>query len=181
MNRDIDPATLPTLGQLHRASAGAIVMGAVLAVTTILPAEWGIDPTGVGNALGLTAMGRLKTADAAPASVSEDYARRSDTVVLTLRPNEGTEVKASLRKGDTLDYSWKTSGGEPLFFDFHGVPARAASDVFTSFEKATREADEGTFEAPFEGTHGWYWKNKTTEPVSLTVTVDGVYRGFGQR
>ncbi|MBA3919854.1 MAG: hypothetical protein C0516_14885 [Gemmatimonas sp.] len=32
----------------------------VLAVTAVLPAEYGVDPTGVGSRIGLTQMGRLK-------------------------------------------------------------------------------------------------------------------------
>ncbi|NIW25204.1 MAG: hypothetical protein GWN29_11890, partial [Gammaproteobacteria bacterium] len=34
----------------------ALGAGLVLLVTTILPAEYGIDPTGIGGALGLTAL-----------------------------------------------------------------------------------------------------------------------------
>ncbi|WP_108661456.1 hypothetical protein [Acuticoccus kandeliae] len=42
--------------------------GAVLVVLTlVLPAEYGVDPTGVGDLLGLTEMGEVKVALAAEA------------------------------------------------------------------------------------------------------------------
>ncbi|MBX9855581.1 MAG: hypothetical protein K2Y26_08640 [Gemmatimonadaceae bacterium] len=50
----------PSLSSLRRASLVAVVIAVVLAVTAVLPAEYGVDPTGVGSRIGLTQMGRLK-------------------------------------------------------------------------------------------------------------------------
>ena len=41
-----------------------------------------------------------------------------------------------------------------------------------SIEPAQNEA-RGTFVAPFEGSHGWYWKNENDEPVTVEVAVTG--------
>ena len=60
-----DLAELPTTGQLNKATALAVCVAAALLVTTILPAEYGIDPTGMGRVLGLTEMGRVKRAQQA--------------------------------------------------------------------------------------------------------------------
>jgi hypothetical protein len=38
----------------------AVIVAAVLVLTAVLPAEYGIDPTGIGRRIGLTQMGRLK-------------------------------------------------------------------------------------------------------------------------
>lgn len=54
---------LPSVRQLNKATAFAAATAAILLVTTVLPAEYGIDPTGVGSALGLTAMGDGKQAE----------------------------------------------------------------------------------------------------------------------
>jgi hypothetical protein len=27
--------------------------------------------------------------------------------------------------------------------------------------------------APFAGTHGWFWKNRSQQPVTVTVTITG--------
>lgn len=182
MNREVDPAQLPSLQQLHRASAAAVLIGSILVVTTVLPAEWGIDPTGLGSVVGLTAMGELKAGAAADigATRAPEFIQRTDTITVTLQPNRGTEVKAVLRAGDALEYTW-SAAGTPVFYDFHGEPKGAAPDVFTSFEKGTRAEAQGTFEAPFEGVHGWYWKNRSAAPVTLTLETSGVYHSLAER
>lgn len=53
-------AQLPSNGQLIRSTLIALVSAALILVTVILPAEYAIDPTGVGRALGLTEMGEIK-------------------------------------------------------------------------------------------------------------------------
>lgn len=184
MSRLVDPALLPTLPGLYRATAGAIGIAATLIVTTVLPAEMGIDPTGVGTALGLTAMGQLKQqALASDESVLEpvataDYAFRSDETTFTLGPNQSTEFKAIMRTGDKLDYTWSTDGDE-LFYDFHGDPT--AGGDFTSYEKSTKAFTEGAFEASFNGKHGWYWKNRNTAPVTVVLKTSGAYESITEQ
>jgi hypothetical protein len=34
---------------------------------------------------------------------------------------------------------------------------------------------KGSFTAPFNGSHGWYWKNKTQQDVTVNLTVKGLY------
>jgi len=60
-NSEIPPRNeLPTSAQLLRSMAIAIVAAGAILVTIVLPSEYGIDPTGVGGALGLTEMGEIK-------------------------------------------------------------------------------------------------------------------------
>ena len=60
-NSDIPTrAELPTSKQLLRSTFIAAITAAALLVTTVLPAEYGIDPTGIGKTLGLTEMGEIK-------------------------------------------------------------------------------------------------------------------------
>jgi hypothetical protein len=54
-------AELPSSRQLLRSTAIAFVVAGALLTTTVLPAEYGIDPTGIGGALGLTQMGQIKS------------------------------------------------------------------------------------------------------------------------
>ncbi|MEB0134651.1 transmembrane anchor protein [Actimicrobium sp. CCC2.4] len=61
-------AELPSSKKLLRSTGIALVTAAVLLVTVVLPAEYGIDPTGIGRTLGLTAMGQIKVSLAAEAS-----------------------------------------------------------------------------------------------------------------
>lgn len=61
-NTDIPTrAELPTNAQLLRSTAIAIVAAAGILVTVVLPAEYAIDPTGIGRMLKLTEMGEIKT------------------------------------------------------------------------------------------------------------------------
>ncbi len=64
-------AELPSTGKLLRSTTIAVLIAAGLLVTTVLPAEYGIDPTGVGRVLGLTKMGEIKISLATEASASE--------------------------------------------------------------------------------------------------------------
>jgi hypothetical protein len=53
-------ATPPSGARLVRSLIIAAAVAGVLLVTCVLPAEYGIDPTGVGRVLGLTQMGEVK-------------------------------------------------------------------------------------------------------------------------
>lgn len=55
-----DTQTLPSSGQLIRSTLIALIASLVILVTVIMPAEYAIDPTGIGRVLGLTEMGEIK-------------------------------------------------------------------------------------------------------------------------
>jgi hypothetical protein len=61
-------AELPSARQLIRSTVIALVAASALLTTTVLPSEYGIDPTGVGRMLGLTQMGEIKVSLAAEAA-----------------------------------------------------------------------------------------------------------------
>jgi hypothetical protein len=56
-----NPEDLPTSAQLFKSTVIAMAAAVVLLVVAVLPAEYGIDPTGMGRLLGLTEMGEIKT------------------------------------------------------------------------------------------------------------------------
>ena len=187
---------LPTLPQLFKATALALVVAGAILVTIVLPAEHGIDPTGIGKTLGLTVLNNgqgatsnssgenvVATAVAiplAPAATTltskQGTLYRTDTQKIILQPGEGLEYKTRLEKGAALIYSWKTQQGEKINHEFHGEPLNAKADVYESYilEKQVSESG-GTLIAPFTGTHGWYWRNKNTTPVTVTLNASGFY------
>ena len=74
---------LPTPRTLLRSTVIALATAAVLLITVVLPAEYGVDPTGVGQVLGLKRMGEIKVAlaleaeaDAAARVAEEEAAAR---------------------------------------------------------------------------------------------------------
>jgi len=205
MTEEVRPpvaAHLPSLRQLNRATAIAAGVAAVLLATVILPAEYGVDPTGVGRVLGLTEMGETKREAAAAAAAEESSVEegvaandgdilmeeqeaapsgpaRNGEVQLTLQPGEGTEVKATMQPGDEIRYSWST-GGPRVNFELHGEEIGASGSDYTSYEKGTSAGESGTFRAPFAGTHGWFWRNRTAAPVTITVRAEGIFSKFEQ-
>jgi hypothetical protein len=56
------PGELPSSRRLVRSTLVAASVATLLLVTVVLPAEYGVDPTGVGRVLGLTQMGEIKAA-----------------------------------------------------------------------------------------------------------------------
>ncbi len=85
---------LPTSQQLRRATILAVVVAASLLLTAVLPAEYGVDPTGLGRRLGLTQMGRLKQELAREA---EEDARADSLASLRLRSDSAHIRPDSLR------------------------------------------------------------------------------------
>ena len=63
-----DASELPSSGKLLRSTGIAALIAGVLLTTVVLPAEYAVDPTGVGQLLGLTEMGRVKRSLAAEAA-----------------------------------------------------------------------------------------------------------------
>ena len=181
--------------QLLKATALALTAAGAILLTTVLPAEYGIDPTGIGQALGLTALhtpAGEASAVAAPAPAASTFVTdptasviqqptpyQSGEMTLTLQANEGAEIKAQMRAGETFVFSWVSEGG-PVNFDMHGEKPNDG-DKFTSYWKDRgKSAGHGSFTAPFEGSQGWYWKNKGSTPVTITVKVSGYFQKLYQ-
>ena len=153
---------LPSTGRIITATFVALVVGVIVLVVAVLPAEYGIDPLGTGKALGLL---QLAQATAKPTAGGDDAARilapvlepsptgdapsvrntfisepnryKTDSHVITLNPHEGMEIKYNMKKGAGLVYSWIADA--PLSFEFHGEPdkkpeGRGGTDYYESYE-----------------------------------------------
>jgi hypothetical protein len=114
--------------QLLRATIVAAAVAALILVTIVLPAEYGLDPTGAGRVLGVfrpaadvgAASELPETATVSSGSLLRSTAPfRSDEMSLTLRPGEGAEIKAAMKQGDRFVFSW-TSTGAGVDVDMHG-------------------------------------------------------------
>lgn len=179
-------AELPSKRNLAITTVAALAVATTILVTTVLPAEYGLDPLGAGEALGLMAMSRPPTAEAvAPPTgasavkpVTEGPIARytatfkRDSTAFTLGPYEYVEYKYHLESGASMLYSWQASAA--VIHDFHGELDGDPNKV-TSFDKSNRQDDYGAFAAPFNGIHGWYWENPGGEPITITLTSSGFY------
>lgn len=85
-------------------------------------------------------------------------------------------MKAIARKraGMALVFSW--SADAPIRSDMHGEPHNPKPNEFTTYWKEKQQqSGSGNFSAPFDGSHGWFWRNKTAQPVTVKVRVSGFY------
>jgi len=114
---------------------------------------------------------------AAKAAAPPAPVTKKAVVSMTLAPNEGREIKALMKAGTSFTYNWKTDGPE-VRFELHGERLDATDGSFSSYEKGTSAGAQGSFKAPFEGTHGWYWRNRTDQPVTITVTANGTFENM---
>ena len=192
----------PSLRKILTATAGALIVAGVILTLFVLPAEYGIDPIGTGKKLGLTELVRAADPPApvsdasivpvlvpspkgdAPtvqgAFVAQPNRFHTDARELTLPPGEGLEIKYNMKKGAGLIYSWTASG--TLSVEFHGDPdvkpaGREGTDYYESYllDTAGKDQGHGTFLAPSQGIHGWFWENKGTTPVKLKLVTAGFY------
>jgi hypothetical protein len=201
-----------------RSTLIAAAVAIALLVTVVLPAEYGVDPTGIGRVLGLTEMGEIKVAlakeaaladsieaaalasgatdsvtsptpaapavappatvtDRSPAAASSADSANSHVTEIVLRPNEGKEIKLAMRKGASVTYSWSTDQGA-VNYDTH---ADAPGIRYHGYAKGTgRQSDQGVLVAAFDGMHGWFWRNRGTEVVTVTLRTSGAYKEVKQ-
>jgi len=107
------------------------------------------------------------TAGTSPAGLS------SHVTEIVLAPNEGKEIKLVMRKDARVTYSWLSSGGV-VNYDTH---ADAPGISYHGYAKGTgKQSDDGVLVAAFDGAHGWFWRNRGRETVTVTLRTNGDYQ-----
>lgn len=198
-----DPADLPTSMQLVKSTIIAAVAAVAILVTIVLPSEYGIDPTGIGRAVGLAEMGEIKMQLSEEAEADRLQELRNggagddqsslggtlfglffpaahaqtatpewtDQYSVTLKPGEGIEVKLVMEAGAEAAFLWVAENGV-VNFDLHGD----GGGQNISYEKGRAvERAEGVLSAAFKGNHGWFWRNRDRQDVTVTLYVSGDY------
>ena len=197
---DVNP--IPSARQLLAATGAVALSAALLLVVAVLPAEYGIDPTGIGERLGLRALARAAApppgAAASTGAASVDALKARAAAVFGAQPGQGFDTSAVVRAatapkteamtvtvpaGQGVEVKALLAAGDSLVYhwsatgelavDMHGERP-GAKDEFTSYlVDGARREDAGSFTAPFTGAHGWYWLNKGRQPIDVTVSVTG--------
>ncbi|MGY3571208.1 transmembrane anchor protein [Vibrio paucivorans] len=204
-------AELPTTKQLLRSTFIALSAAIALLITVILPAEYAVDPTGVGRILGLTEMGEIKAqlaqeaeedearemasvttkpsaqaserdvsaaangtktqVEAAESTPQPDESVWKDRKLIALDPGQGAEVKLVMEKGQVAQFEWVAKGG-PVNHDTHGD----GSGQSISYEKGRGVPNgEGELVAAFDGSHGWFFRNRNKNKVMVILKTSGEY------
>jgi hypothetical protein len=174
--------TIEAREKIAVAAGFALLTAAALLLTVVLPAEYGLDPFGTGEKLGLMALAEAAETAAAPAVISSGRAKtnnpqpsiyKTDSRQFQLQPGEGMEFKYHMPRDGGLLYTWSSTG--VVDFEFHGEPEGAKPGTYESYELSVGDRGTGNFTAPFTGIHGWYWQNKGASPVTVTLTSAGFY------
>lgn len=192
----------PTGRQLLLSCVMAFGGATIVLVLAVLPAEYGIDPTGIGARLGLlnlshanaaatapqfAAKAGMAVADATSASLRdpvplpnpEVHQRapahyRSDVITITMAPDEELEYKAVLQRNQVLLYRWSVDQGE-VYFDLHADAPEAPEGFWVRYAEGEANNVSGSLVAPFTGNHGWFWQNFNGHAVTITLEVAGYY------
>lgn len=177
----LDPATS---GRLDRIEAQLAAIGTVIgapASLTEAPAEAmeeaapapepepGPVPDAAPELTAEPAPGETTAAvDAATAEATSGW---RDEVSYSLAPGEGIEVKLVMQEGQTARFEW-TANGSVVNYDTHGD----GSGQKVSYEQGRGVPDQaGELTAAFTGNHGWFWRNRTDAPVTVTLRTAGDY------
>ena len=169
-----------------------ICVGCALLILFVLPAEYGTDPTGVGELLGLKKMGEIKTrlkqdflkenqvfkeSNGAKDELmveSETGKENQDVMELVIAPNEAIEIKLEMKKGSIAKYKWTTQNGG-LNYNLHGDGHKGSQNSIVYKKGRMTSFDSGEFKSEFDGHHGWFWRNRNNESVTVTLETIGDY------
>jgi hypothetical protein len=198
-------AELPSSKQLVRSTILAAVSAVVLLVAVVLPAEYGIDPTGIGRVLRMTEMGDIKqqlaaeaAADAAAAApvaptqaagttlgMSSANAAQPTPAPVAAAPKVvwRDEMPVTLTPGEGTEIKLKMAEGAKVQYAWVVEGGSVNFDTHgdapgksISYEKGRGVAsDEGVLEAAFTGNHGWYWRNRGQANVKVILRTRGDY------
>lgn len=141
----------PPRKSLAKAAVWTFAGAAAVTVLFVMPAEYGVDPTGLGERIGLMRFQTVEAPDVGettrvvegqfpeihpddpfdyyePETLSDPFSRshnrefQTTSMVVDLEMFEQVEVKAVMDQGDGLVYSWRLLEGETVYSDFHADP-----------------------------------------------------------
>ncbi|MEY8198251.1 MAG: hypothetical protein RPS47_03315 [Colwellia sp.] len=167
---------------LLKSSIIALMIAGLVLISFILPAEYNIDPTGIGAKLGLTALTNPVATVTKNTKQSDELntanQKETDVIKVVVPAGRGVEYKFAMAQFKKMEYQWHTDG-TALFFDLHGEPEGETTGYYESYAIATLTQMKGSFTTPFTGVHGWYWKNTSDKPVVVKLIVGGEYAIVG--
>lgn len=166
----VTPPTAP-LRRILLATALSLLGAALILVTVVLPAEFGIDVLGTGPMLGLDGLAGQESR----ALEERDEMLRADAVRFELAPYESVEYKYRLARGAGIVFSWSATAA--VTYDLHAQPDKAPDGFAESFARGSARAGRGTYVAEFPGIHGWFFENRTLDPVVVELSAAGFFDG----
>jgi hypothetical protein len=195
---------LPSKKQLFKSLVLSLIAALIIILTIILPAEYAIDPTGIGKKIGLQEMGIIKKELAKEAEKDREldkikndessflnnffdvfiskanakgHDKWKDNVNFVMKPGDTSEWKLTLLKGQSFEYEVIVEGGL-VNFDLHGH----GDGKSKTYEKGQgSKGSSGKIVVDFKGEHGWFFRNRDKKDVSITIKIRGDYSDFKQK
>jgi hypothetical protein len=190
---------LPSTKKLIISTIIAAFVAFLILITAVLPAEYGIDPTGIGKLIGLKEMGEIKKSlEAEIQSLDNDgnsqqnpitdlkstnqfdeteTPQKEDIFTFILTPGETTEFKLKMLEGAIVKYEWMVDKGH-VNFDTHGDSPTTNYFGYGKGQKV--QSDTGNLVAAFDGNHGWFWRNRSNMDTIISLKIIGDYQSYKQ-
>ncbi|WP_420194471.1 hypothetical protein [Marinobacter sp. GH_1] len=150
----------------EEAAADAAAQMVAVQTQTEAPAPASVEPAATAEAAP-----EAEPAPEEPAPATADESEWKDEVRFVLTPGQGTEFKLTMNEGAIARFSWESEGG-PVNFDTHGDGGGRS----ISYEKGRGvPEDEGELEAAFTGNHGWFFRNRNNNDVTVVLRTGGDY------
>lgn len=183
-------ATQLSAGRMLAVAAAAAVVATVIVLAVVLPAEFNRDPLSFGRLTGLDRLSaptfRSPEGEDGGFRFAREYTRgfRSDTIDLELaaagKRGDRLEHKVWMEQNATLIYEWtipEIPNPEDFYSDFHGHTLdEDGNNVLATYRQADGTYANGALITPFDGEHGWYFQNRSANPVVVRVKISGFYR-----
>lgn len=182
-------AELPGAGKLLRSTVIAALVAAALLVTAVLPAEYGIDPTGIGRTLGLTPMGEIKTqlaAEAAAEQAAPPVAAPAEAPIAAVTPRQAevapepaaqTEPAPEARS-DTVSFKLAPNAAAEIKLVMK-EGARIEFEWSSAGGAVNYDTHGDPFGAPRDFYHGYgKGRNQPSDAGTLQAAFDGKHGWF---
>jgi hypothetical protein len=162
-------------------AGGTVLLAGALLVLFVLPAETGTDLTGLGKKMGLTALassGEITEVQRGAIRGGQVFALsdapvKTDRWTFELGPFKSIEFKYTLAKGSAMLFEWNATG--ELYYYMHAHPFKGGTKLTEAYSEGDGTHQKGSYVAPFEGIHGWYWQNRSPRPVTVTLEATGAF------
>ncbi len=176
---------------LSKLSLIALLLAVIILILLVLPATDDTEVTGVAKNVALntqtvTDVSELSSQQNSSLNTENSiygvkrFAMQKDTLNITIPARGKAEYRLELAKHSTIKYSWQ-SNGKALNVDFQGKPKGEQNNLLQSYVTTTAKQMSGQYVASFTGSHGWLFKNTSSNDIEVTISTEGPYRISGIR
>lgn len=183
----------------------SILIGGFIVVAAVLPAEYGVDPLGLGKAIGFSKLYVNKSATELQTVAATAVNHKKITINNVGSPSNVERPKNALlpemkekqavrsdeisvvvpaQQGIEYKFQAKQLGKVEyewsteqgeLYIDFHGEP-KNAKGFYESYTVCYSNNMGGMLLVPFTGKHGWYFRNNSDKDITVKIKLHGQYK-----